>query len=205
MVYLYRGEIMIAGITGRSGSGKSYVSNIFAQYGFTVIDSDAVSRNVTMADSACLKEITEFFGNGILLADGSLNRRALGEIVFYDKDKLKTLTSITHKYILEEIERIIAESDRDILIDAPLLFEADLDKRCDATIGVIAYDNILIKRISARDGISLETAAARLAKQHNNDFFVKNCTYIIENNGTAEELEKKTKELIHLLQEVCND
>jgi len=191
---------MIAGITGRSGSGKSYVSTIFAQYGFTVIDLDAVSRNVTMADSACLKEITDSFGNGVLLADGSLNRRALGEIVFNDEEKLKTLNTITHKYILEEMERIIAASDGDILIDAPLLFEADLDKRCDATIGVIADDDILIKRISARDGISFETATARLAKQHSNDFFVKNCTYIIENNGTAEELDEKTKDLIHLLQ-----
>jgi len=200
VIYLYRGEIMIAGITGRSGSGKSYVSTIFAQYGFTVIDLDAVSRNVTMADSACLKEITDSFGNGVLLADGSLNRRALGEIVFNDEEKLKTLNTITHKYILEEMERIIAASDGDILIDAPLLFEADLDKRCDATIGVIADDDILIKRISARDGISFETATARLAKQHSNDFFVKNCTYIIENNGTAEELDEKTKDLIHLLQ-----
>lgn len=196
---------MIAGITGRSGSGKSYVSGIFAQYGFTVIDLDAVSRNVTMADSACLKEITDSFGNGVLLADGSLNRRALGEIVFNDEEKLKTLNTITHKYILEEMERIISDTDGDILIDAPLLFEANLDKRCDATIGVIADDDILIKRISARDGISFETAAARLAKQHNNDFFIKNCTYIIENNGISEELDEKTKGLIHLLQGVCND
>ncbi|MBQ6998749.1 MAG: dephospho-CoA kinase [Clostridia bacterium] len=195
---------MVAGITGRSGSGKSYVAQIFAQYGFTVIDLDAVSRSVTTVGSVCLNEITDTFSKDILLPDGALNRRALGEIVFNNEQKLKTLNDITHKYILEDMERIIAETNGDILIDAPLLFEAGLDKRCDFTIGVIADDDILIKRISTRDKISAETAAARLDKQHSNSFFAEKCTYIIENNETSKQLEQKTKELIHLLREVYN-
>ncbi len=195
---------MVAGITGRSGSGKSQVARTFAQSGFTVIDLDAVSRNVTTVGSACLEKITDTFGKDILMPDGALNRRALGEIVFNNEEKLKTLNAITHKYILEDMERIIASTDGDILIDAPLLFEAGLDERCDFTIGITADDDILIKRISARDGISAETAAARLDKQHNNDFFAEKCTYIIENNETVKELEQKTKELIHLLREVYN-
>ena len=187
---------MIAGITGRSGSGKSYVSKIFERCGFTVIDLDAVSRDVAESGSACLGEITAFFGTDILLPDGTLNRRALGEIVFNNEEKLKKLNSITHKYILDKMEAIIAETDGDILIDAPLLFEAELDKRCDFTIGVIADDDVLIKRICERDGISYQTAKARLSKQKDNDFFIKNCTYIIENNSSCHDLEQKTMEII---------
>lgn len=190
---------MVVGITGCSGSGKSAVARIFAQSGFTVIDLDAVSRNVATAGSACLSEIAEFFGSDILLPDGTLNRRTLGDIVFNDAQKLKTLNTITHKYILEEMECIIANTDGDILIDAPLLFEAGLDKRCDFCIGVIADRDAQISRISARDGISADIAVARLDKQHSNDFFVDNCSYCIENNGTQAELEQKTKSLINLL------
>ena len=187
---------MIVGLTGSSGSGKSTVAKVFQGNGFHHIDCDEISRNVTGAGSDCLNEITLNFGDGILLPDGMLNRHALGEIVFRDAQKLKLLNEITHKYILKAVEDIISESESDVLIDAPLLFEADLDKRCDINIGVIADRSIQIKRIALRDGISEDTAAQRLAKQHDNGFFIKNCDYCIENNGLESELIKNTEELI---------
>ncbi len=192
---------MVVGITGSSGSGKSTVSQVFADNGFTHINLDAVSRDVTTAGSPCLGEIVAAFGDGILLSDGTLDRHALGEIVFGDESKLTTLNNITHKYILKAMDDLIAATDGDILIDAPLLFEADVNKKCDYCIGVIAHRDAQIKRISARDGISAETAAARLDKQHSNEFFIENCDYCIENTGTETDLERKAYELIRTLRE----
>lgn len=192
---------MVVGITGSSGSGKSAVARIFAENGFSHIDLDAVSRNVATVNSPCLDEIVSTFGDGILNPDGSLNRRALGEIVFKDETKLTTLTEITHKYILKEMNTIIANTDGDILLDAPLLFEADVDKQCDFCIGVISERKTQIQRIASRDGISEETAAARLDKQHSNEFFMENCDYFIENNGTEAELSSKAEALIRTLRE----
>lgn len=187
---------MIVGLTGSSGSGKSTVAQIFKKNGFEHIDCDALSRNVTAAGSECLIEITSAFGCDILTPDGSLNRRGLGEIVFRDTQKLELLNNITHKYILRAIDGIIALAEGDVLIDAPLLFEANLDKRCDITVGVIADRNAQIKRIAMRDGISEETASERIGKQHDNEFFIKNCDYCIENTATEEQLEKNTQSLI---------
>lgn len=196
---------MLIGITGTSGSGKSTVSKVFEKHGFTNIDADALSRDVAVPYSACLDEITAAFGKDILFSDGSLNRRALGEIVFSDEDKLDLLTAITHKYILIEMNRIIAETEGDILIDAPLLFEADIDKICQFTIGVISQRCTQIKRICARDNISPKTAKARLDRQKKNSFFIENCDFVIENNSTADELIKKTEELIYTLRKRCSN
>lgn len=190
---------MIAGLTGSSGSGKSTVARVFAQNGFSVLDLDVVSRNVASIGSPCVDEIKDYFGDSVILPDGSLDRKGLGEIVFGDKKKLDMLTRITHKYILKEMEDFIECADGDILLDAPLLFEADVDKRCDFTIAVLSDRQTQIKRIASRDGISEETATARLDKQHTNEFFMENCDYCIENNRGESELILKAEALIRTL------
>ncbi len=192
---------MTAGITGSSGSGKSTAAKLFAQNGFTHIDLDEISRSVTQGGTECTKEIADKFGTHLLLEDGSLNRRALGEIVFRDEEKLKLLNEITHKYILQSMEEIISRTEGDILLDAPLLFEADLDMRCHCTIGVIADKELQVKRIALRDGISEETARQRISRQHTNEFFIEKCTYCIENSGTEDEFIKNTIEVINKIKE----
>ncbi len=196
---------MVIGLTGSSGSGKSTVARVFAQNGFVHIDLDGVARYVTSAGSPCLDELTAAFGEDILSPDGSLNRPALGEIVFTDKAKLTELNAITHKYILDEMHQAMGAAEGDILIDAPLLFEAEVNKLCDLCIGVIADRNAQLLRISSRDGISAETAAARLDSQHTNDFFMQHCDICIENNGTEAELEKRAAKLILNLRKERND
>lgn len=192
---------MIVGITGSSGSGKSTVAGFFKEFGFIHIDLDKISRDVTCKGSLCLDEITAFFGNNVLCADGSLNRRALGELVFRDEDSLKELNRITHKHILAEMNRIISESEGDILIDVPLLFESGTDKLCDFTVGVISDRKIQIERLCARDGICAETASARLDRQSPNEFFLENCDFCITNTGNENELFESTKKLISALKE----
>ena len=190
---------MVVGLTGSSGSGKSEIAKAFAQNGFTVIDADKISREVQSKGTICAEEIVSFFGSDILHRDGSINRRKLGEIVFADKEKLSLLTKITHKYILKEIDRLIESTNGDILIDAPLLFEADVHKKCDVCVGVICDRQKQIQRICTRDGISKETADARLKRQNDNNFYKERCDYIIENNS---ELEEATKSALSIIDKI---
>ena len=100
---------MIIGLTGGSGCGKSCGARVFAKAGFVVLDFDKIAREVCSAGSECLEEIKIHFGNEIILPDGSLNRQALGAIVFADEKLLSILTKITHKYILKETDALIEE------------------------------------------------------------------------------------------------
>ena len=192
---------MIVGLTGSSGSGKSEIAKVFAENGFTVIDADEISRDVQSKGTNCLEEIVFNFGEDILHSDGSLDRRKLGEIVFADGEKLKLLTKITHKYILKEIEKQAEDMGGDILIDAPLLFEANVNKKCDVCIGIISDRQKQIERICTRDGISEKTADARLKKQNDHKYYKDRCDYIIENNGALDEAKKSALNIIAKLKE----
>ena len=190
---------MLVGLTGSSGSGKSEISKIFAENGFTVINLDELSKKVQSKGSECLEEIVSYFGENILFHDGSLDRKALGEIVFTDSAKLKILNSITHKYILKAMDDIIDTTKGDILLDAPLLFESGLDKRCDKNIGVISVGQKQIERLCTRDGITSHIAEERLKRQHTNDFFKQHCDYTIENNTTKDDARADALEIINIL------
>lgn len=187
----------IIGLCGRSGSGKSTASEVFRRFGCGIINADEVSRSIMGAGSACLSELCEHFGSDIIRDDGTLNRRLLASRAFSDGEKAKLLNAVTHKYIVKEIENRISASDcESVVLDAPLLFEAGLQEKCDAIIGVIAPDNICISRAAQRDGISEEEAEKRLANQHGNDFLLTYCTHIINNSGTKEELEANAEQVI---------
>lgn len=194
---------MIIGLTGGSGTGKSYASEIFEKNGFTVIDFDRVSRDVCDKGSTCLSEITEVFGKEILNPDFSLNRKKLGEIVFADKEKLEILTRITHKHILIETNRIMDEKkDKNLLFDAPLLFEAELDKKCDYVISVLADREKRIDRISKRDSLSLENAENRVSSQPEDDFYISKSDFFVYNNSTEEEFKNQ---IFQILRSIINE
>ena len=187
----------IVGLTGQSGAGKTLVSSLFEEQGFYVINADEVSREVTQKGSPCLDEIAGYFGDGVLLPDGSMDRRAVGNIVFSDGKKLKELEGIIFPYIIRNITELAdSHPDRDILLDAPTLFNAGLEKICTCTVAVTAERSLRIKRITERDGISEESAVKRIESQRDERFFIENCDYIIDNSTTKEELEMKTKAVI---------
>ena len=187
---------MIVGITGKSGSGKSEVSRVFGESGFTVIDFDGLSRSVSDSKGPCLDEIVSAFGDGVLKDDGTLNRRHLGEIVFADEEKLALLSSITHKYILDEMKRIISLTKGDIILDAPLLFEAGIDTICDVCIYVTADEGEMQRRIMERDGIDHSVAEARLSRQSKQSAYISKCDYVIENLSTIAELRKRATDVL---------
>ena len=195
---------MIIGLTGSSGAGKSAAAASFANKGFFVIDYDKLAREIYKKGEPCLIELTKHFGNDIIDEHGNVMRQKLGDIVFANKHKLKLLNSIAMKHILQKSEIIIEQNKhKDIVLDAPLLFEAGLNLKCNKTIAIIADVDVQLERIVKRDGISDQTAKGRLKSQHSNEFFAKNCDYCISNNATPSELEKALENLLEILYGNC--
>lgn len=186
----------IIGITGSSGSGKSTICDILQQkYDVKIIDADKIAKRLSKKGTDYINDIVKEFGNDIIDDQGELNRRKLAEIIYADPKNRNKLNQCTFKYIRKEIEReIIKEKDVSaIIIDAPLLFECELDNICDHIIGVISKKDIQIERIVTRDGIDYENAEKRLKIQKNNEFYVEKCDEIIENNNDMTDIEKNVE------------
>ena len=186
----------IIGITGSSGAGKSTICDILQQkYDIKIIDADKIAKRLSRKGTDYINDIVKEFGNDVLDKQGELNRRKLAEIIYADPEKRNSLNQCTFKYIKKEIEReIIKEKEVSvIIIDAPLLFECELDKICDYIIGVISKKDVQIARIVNRDGIDYEHAEKRLKIQKNNNFYIEKCDEIIENNNDMIDVEKKVE------------
>mgnify|MGYP003293952982 FL=1 len=192
-------DVLVIGLTGQTGAGKSTVSKIFAENGFAVINADLISRKVVEKGEKCLDELTEIFSPCILNDDGTLNRKVLGGIVFTDKTKLEMLNSIIYPYItseiLNEIRNYSESGYKLILLDAPTLFESHADDFCEIIISVIADEKIREKRIIERDGLTQKQAQDRMNSQHDADFFAANSDFVIENNDTIDTVNGISKEV----------
>lgn len=182
--------LKIIGLTGASGSGKGYVSAIFSKYAITSIDTDKVVHALYKKDDECKKELRETFGEGIFNPYGSVCRTRLRKIVFSDAEKLKTLNSVVHKHVIRKCEEKIAQARKKgkaaIVIDAPLLYEAGMDKICDFVIAVVADIDIRRERISARDNISESDIEKRMQNQKDDSFFTEKADYTLINNGETD-------------------
>ena len=191
---------MIIGITGSIGSGKSYVSSIFKDNGFYTIDCDKVSHSIDEIDEYVL-QIKNTFGDDVI-TDGKINRKKLAEVAFASKENLKKLEDISHPIILKQIEietEKALEKGMICVYDAPTLFQSGLDKKCDITIGVLADKEQRIERAIIRGGLSEKEIIARVLMQPDNDYYIKNCTYVVENNGTYEDLVIEVNKLINTI------
>lgn len=181
---------MIIGLTGGSGTGKSSAARFFEKEGFVIVDFDRISREVTAKGSECLKELEENFGSIIIDADGNLNRKALGEIVFADEEKLALLNRIEHKYILKKSDEIERENEgKNLVFDAPLLFEAGLEKKCDYVVSILAEREKRISRICKRDSLTRESAQKRINSQPSDNFYEEKSDFCVYNNESAQKLE----------------
>ena len=179
--------MLVIGLTGISGSGKGYVCGIFAKYGIPSIDSDKIVHELYKNSENCKSALVSLFGASVVCEDGSVNRAALSQIVFSDKEKLKQLNMAVHGFVLEEIGCLINEyrekNTKAVIIDAPMLFESGLDRKCDLIISVISDRKSRISRICERDKISREKALQRLANQHTDRYFKNRSDEIIYNSG----------------------
>ncbi|MDP4118024.1 MAG: dephospho-CoA kinase [Bacillota bacterium] len=191
-----KGDSMVIGITGGSGSGKSFVSRLFAENGFVIVDADKIAKDIMKSDESLKKDIKKFFGEEFVDKNGNVDRRALGEAVFADGDKLKLLNSLTHPRICKEIEKQIEEGGRRVIFDVPLLIGSDLTNLCDLVISVMADKDLRIKRIMQRDKVNLETAVNRVLSQLSDEEYIKGSDEQIYNNGNEDEVIKRVNELI---------
>lgn len=188
---------MIIGITGSSGAGKSTVCELLSKkYNMQIINADEVAKELSKKGTDYIKDIVSKFGKDIVDENGDLRRKKLGEIIYTNDSKREELNSCTFKYIKKEIFKKIEKMNQDnIVIDAPLLFESELDKICDRIIGVISKKQLQIERIVSRDNIDYDHATMRLDAQQKDDFYIKKCDAIIENNHDIKQLEQQIEEL----------
>ncbi|MGN0593241.1 MAG: dephospho-CoA kinase [Ruminococcus sp.] len=191
--------VMVVGLTGQTGAGKSTVSKVFLQNGFCLIDADQISRQVVQKGSRCLAEIQDCFPAHVITADGELDRRALAAIVFGDAGKREMLNSIMYPYImgqiLQEIHRYAEHGQKLILLDAPTLFESRADDFCELIISVVAREPLRRIRIMERDGLTEQQAQARIDSQLPEAFFIGHSDFIIKNNKDRDNLNAVAQEV----------
>lgn len=182
----------IIGLTGGIGAGKSTASSILKEYGCIILDADAISREMTSDGSKVLDDIAGTFGPGYV-SNGVLDRKALGMLVFNDKNALTKLRSlITDKVadaIMSEI-RTLKKEDKDgiVIIDAPLLFECGLHKITDENWLVSSNLDVRIKRVSARDGLSEQEILSRINSQMSEEEKKSLSQQVLDNSGTVDQL-----------------
>lgn len=181
------------GLTGPTGAGKSYVCEIFRQKGFKIIDCDKIAHELTAKNAPILTELVSEFGEDVV-KNGELDRKLLASRAFDTKEHTKKLNSILHPAIAEKCKE---EAQGLTVLDASQLFEANMQNDCYKVIGVLADEDVRIKRIIARDNITEQQAKLRMSAQFDNDYFIDNCDYIIYNNG--EDIAAQTDNILEVI------
>lgn len=186
----------VFGLTGGSGAGKSTAAEMLRQSGIYVIDADKVAREVVEAGKPCLDELKAEFGIGIIRSDGTLDRRALGKIVFSDTEKLKSLNKITHKYIKTAIVEKLSSSNAPVAaIDGAVIIGSEIEELCEFIVCVTADVEVRLERIMKRDGIDRETAENRIKSQRDDNFYISHSAFVLHNNAGETELIEQVEEL----------
>ncbi|EAC5438809.1 dephospho-CoA kinase [Listeria monocytogenes] len=183
------------GLTGSVATGKSTVSNMIQQAGIPLVDADIAARKVVEPGTEGLKEIVAYFGEEILLADGTLNRAKLGEIIFKDKEKREKLNEITHPrvkdYMLEARERFFRAGEELVFFDIPLLFESHLESLVDQIVVVWTTPETELKRLMERNNLTKEDALRRIESQMGIDEKARKSDFVIDNNESLEKTQKQ--------------
>jgi dephospho-CoA kinase len=182
--------VYAVGLTGGIASGKSTVSDLFAELGVPVVDTDVISRELLEPGELAYRQVREHFGDAILKSDGSIDRGKLREIVFGQRDEKSWLEKMLHPLIYQRsLEAIRAHSRADyVLVVVPLLFETNFQSLVDRVLAVDCPAEQQAERLVKRDGISRELAASMLAQQLDNQTRLGRAHDRIDNSGDGENL-----------------
>jgi dephospho-CoA kinase len=191
-------RFLLVGLTGSIATGKSTVSRMFAHLGARVIDADLLAREVVMPGQPAYARIVEEFGRQVVQEDGSLDRKALGVLVFGDAAKRRRLEEITHPAIGARQQRILSGLEEEafegvVLWDAALLFEGGGTAKMDRVVVVYADPETERRRLMERDGLSDADARARIGSQIPVADKAKLADHVIDNSGTREETERQVR------------
>jgi dephospho-CoA kinase len=189
--------VIVVGLTGGIGSGKSTVSALLARRGAVIVDADAVTRLVQEPGSPVLDKLAERFGAGVLTEAGALDRPALAAIAFADADALKDLNKIVHPAVGAEMNRQVLaqrETPNVVVMDIPLLTENPRDG-LQARIVVDVPVEVQVERLLTYRGFDEADARARIARQASREDRLKMATHVVDNSGTIGDLEPQVEAL----------
>ena len=189
------------GLTGGIASGKSTVSAILSELGAVIIDADALAREVVQQGTPGLVAVVAEFGEGLLTAEGDLDRPAMGALVFGDVDARKRLEAIVHPLVFERIIALESEAAADALVvhDIPLLAESGRADTFEAVIVVHVPEELQVERMLRDRGWTEEDARSRIAAQAAAEDRLAIATYVIDNTGTLEDLRHRVTEVFEEL------
>ena len=189
--------MILVGLTGGIGSGKSTVSSLLADRGAVIIDGDAITRELQQPGQPLLQVIAERFGSEVLDDQGALVRQRLADIVFNDAEALKDLNKIVHPAVGKELERRLTEqrtTDNVVILDIPLLAENPRKGLC-GTIVVDVPEDIAVQRLVNQRGMREDDARARIASQASREKRLAIADQVIDNSGTLETLQRRVNEV----------
>jgi dephospho-CoA kinase len=189
--------VILVGLTGGIGSGKSTISSLLEGKGAVIIDADAIVREVQLPGSSVLAELAEKFGSEVLAADGSLDRQAVANIVFTDPDALKALNAIVHPAVGKEMNRRMIEqrsTDHVVVLDIPLLTENPRE----GLQGKIVVDvpvEVQVERLVKYRGFDETDARARISRQATREQRLATADFVVDNSGDLADLQPQIDKL----------
>jgi len=189
--------VILVGLTGGIGSGKSTISSLLEGKGAIIIDADAIVREVQLPGSAVLTELVAKFGAGVLAADGSLDRQAVANIVFTDPEALKALNAIVHPAVGKEMNRRMIEqrtTDHVVILDIPLLTENPRE----GLQGKIVVDvpvEVQVERLVKYRGFDEADARARISRQATREQRLATADFVVDNSGDLADLQPQMEKL----------
>lgn len=199
--------MLIVGLTGGVASGKSVVSQILKEEGAYLIDADQIARELVQPRTPAWKELIKAFGKDILQKDGSIHRKKLAAKVFSDPEQRNLLNRIIHPWIKKEMDRrvqAIGQKDPEaiVVIDAPLLIETGSHREMNKVIVVTSTEEQQIERLREREGMNPEEAKRIIASQISTEEKVSVADFVIQNEGSLEDVERKTREVFQELRRI---
>lgn len=198
------GKKLKIAVTGGIGSGKSTVSSIFEDREYTVFKADDIAKKILVNDKDVRNKIVKAFGEGAYNNKG-VNTKYLAEKVFSKKENVKKINSIVHPATIEKIKRLMKEelkSAQIVFVEAALIFEAGMENLFDYILYVSADENTRIKRVTERDGVSEEDVKARMDNQLPEAHKKGHSDFVVENNGSKEQLIQKTHFFLSIFEKI---
>jgi dephospho-CoA kinase len=191
--------MLLVGLTGNIGSGKSTVAQMLSERGATIIDADVLARRAVEMGTAAHDQIVARWGSDILAPDGQLDRAALRRIVFADHEQLEELNQIVHPEVERLRARLVEQArkrgDRIVICDIPLLFERHMTDRVDRIILVDAHRAIRLDRLVKDRGLRETEAMEMIAAQMPAELKRARADFVIDNDGTLTQLERKVQDV----------